>query len=155
MRRATRLEKVGDVVSEAQWAVTCSVMLAAGLASYFYNDGRDRHLESVLRAAAVIGAIGTGLFFVGEALATPPSGVPECDWSNLDQDLRPDCETPGQASRRAAGEGASHFVSSYLVGPAIEMGATTVGAIAGFLVALTTTRHPTDGRARRVMVDEN
>jgi hypothetical protein len=47
----------------AQWVVLGLNVVAAGLASYFYNDGRDHQLTLVLRAAAVIGAVGTDLSF--------------------------------------------------------------------------------------------
>ncbi len=78
-----------DGMAAAQWAVLLLTVLAAGLASYLYNDGRDHHIRLVLQAGVVIGLVGTALFFVGEVLSTPASAVPQCDWSNLGEDLRP------------------------------------------------------------------
>jgi hypothetical protein len=142
-------------VAVAQWVVTFLTASAAGLSTYLYNDGRDRSLALVLRAAAVIGVVGTVLFFASQAATPPPSSAPECDWSNIGPDLRPDCETTAEASRRAAGEGLSNLASTVLIGPMIEGAALTVGAVAGFLVAIATARRPTDGRAPRLVIDED
>lgn len=138
-----------------QWLVVALSAVAAGLASFFYNDGRDHHLKLTLQAGAVIAFTGTALFYVGEALTPPASAVPQCDWTDLGDDLTPDCESSAEASSRAAGESLDHFVSSYLVGPIVEFAAVVGGGLVGFIAAGSTGRSPSDGRPRRVLVDDD
>jgi len=143
-----------DGMAAVQWAVLLSTVVTAGVASYLYNDGRDHHIRLVLRASVVIGFVGTALFFVGEARSTPASAVPQCDWSNLGEDLLPRCETTAEAARRAADESGRHFISSYLIGPTVEFVAVAVGGVGGLLTAAATRRRPSDGRSWKVLADE-
>jgi hypothetical protein len=142
-----------DGMAVVQWVVLSLTLVTAGLASYLYNDGRDHHIKLV-HASIVIGLVGTALFVVSEALSTPASSLPQCDWSNLDEDLAPQCETDAEASWRAANESGRHFVSSYIIGPTVEFAAVTVGGVLGLLGAMATRRRPSDGRPREIYVDD-
>ena len=142
-----------DGMAAAQWAVLSLTVVAAGLASYLYNDGRDHHTRLVLRAGVVIGLVGSALFFVAEVLSTPASAVPQCDWTNLGEDLRPQCETTAEAARRAANESGRHFVSNYIIGPSVEFAAVAVGGVVGLLGATATRGRRSDGRPRQIFFD--
>ena len=138
-----------------QWLVIALTAVAAALASFFYNDGRDHHLKLTLQAGAVIAFTGMVLFYVGEALTPPVNAAPQCAWTDLDDDLTPNCESSAEASRRAAEESLGHFVSTYLVGPTVELAAVVAGGLVGFVAAGATGRSPSDGRPRRVLVDDD
>lgn len=137
----------------AQWAVLSLTALAAGLVSYFYNDGRDHHARLVLRADVVIGLVGTALFILG-GLSPPASSVPQCDWSNPGDDLEPQCETTGEASHRAANESGGEFLDDFVIGPAYEFIGVVAGGTVGLLVAKATRRRPPDGRQALLLFDD-
>jgi hypothetical protein len=139
----------------AQSVVLGLTVVAAGMATFFFNDGRDNQLKRTTLAAAVIGATGTVLFFVGEALTAPASAVPRCEWTDVGNDLSPRCESSGEASRRAAEQSLDHLTSGYLLGPALEGAATLGGAAVGLAAAMVTRRAPSDGRRRRLLIDDD
>ncbi len=140
-------------MAAAQSVVLILTVLVTSVASYLYNDGRDTHLKGVLHVAMAIGIVGTGLFIAAEALSRPASAVPECDWSNLGDDLRPECESTGEASRDAAIKSWLHFRSSYIVGPTVEFTGVAAGGMLGLLAASATGRRPSDGRDRQIFFD--
>lgn len=143
-----------DDMAAVQWIVLVLTVVATAVAAYLYNDGHDRALKPMLVAVAVIGAVGTGLFWIGELMTPPASAVPQCDWSDLGDDLSPSCESSSEAARRAAGESGDHFVSSYLIGPTVEFLGVCAGGVIGWLVAKATRRKPTDGREGRILMDD-
>lgn len=144
-----------DVDMEAlQLIVLVLTVVATAVATYLYNDGHDRALKPMLVTVAVIGAVGTGLFWLGEAMTTPASAVPRCDFSDVGPDLSPTCESSGEASRRAAGESGSHVLSSYVIGPVVEGLGLGVGGAVGWLVAKATRQKPTDGRRGRILLED-
>lgn len=141
-------------MAAAQWVVLVLTVLATAVASYLYNDGFDRALKPMLVAVAVIGAVGTGLFFLSEALTPTASSLPHCDWSNLDDNFRPQCESRGEAMRRAAHESGAHVLSSYVIGPSLEFVAVCAGGASGWLLAKASKRKPTDGRRGRIAFND-
>lgn len=137
----------------AQWLVLGCTVIAAGVASFLYNDGRDRYLGAVVTACAVIGAVGIGLSVLAAAVTGPPTAVPSCDWSDLDDELRPRCESQAQAAARAAAE-SRQWLASAGTGIALETVGVTISGGIGLLVATATHHRPTDGRPRRLMLDD-
>lgn len=136
-----------------QWLVLGCTVIAAGVASYLYNDGRDRYLGAVVTALAVIGAVGIGLNVLAAAVTGPPTAVPSCDWSDLDDEFRPSCESQAQATTRAAAE-SRQWLASEGTGIALEIVGVAVGGGIGLVVASATHRRPADGRPRRLMPDD-
>jgi hypothetical protein len=51
-----------DGMAAVQWVALLLTAMAAGLASYLYNDGRDDHIRLVLQAGVATGMVGTALF---------------------------------------------------------------------------------------------
>jgi len=138
----------------AQWIVLALTVVATAVATYLHNDGHDRALKPVLVAVAVIGAVGTGLFWIGELITPLPSAVPQCDWSDLGDDLSPHCESSEDAVRRAAGESGDHVLSSFVIGPTVEFVGVSAGAAVGWLLAKASRRKPTDRREGRILMDD-
>lgn len=140
-------------MAAAQFGVLLLTVLAAGVVSFMYNDGHGTHVKTALQVAAAIGIVGTGLFIAAESLSRPASAVPQCDWLNLGDDLRPRCESTSEASRRAGTESSLHFRSRYIVAPTVEFAGVAAGGVVGLLAAAATRRSATDGRDRQIFFD--
>jgi hypothetical protein len=133
------------------------VVLAAILsliATFLYCDGHDRPLGAVLKVIAAVSAIGFGLALVSAALTNPASSVPECTYRTEHGQVVADCESTGEASRRAAGEAGSDFVERYIVGPIRDGAIVFAAGLVGMFAARATARRPTDGRRMRVITEE-
>lgn len=133
-----------------QWLLLLATAVAAGVATYAYNDQRDGALRRVLLLLTGLGVVSTGLLWLTIALTPPASSVPRCDFSSG----APVCESSGEASRRAAGESLDFFSETYLTGPLKDAGAIGLGALVGLGVAAATGRKPTDGRKPDLVTGE-
>lgn len=133
------------MLESAQWAVLVVSGVVAGVAAFVVRGGRERYLGRVVTVGVVVAGLGTALFWLGEVLAPPAGALPVCDFSDLDDDLRPACETAEEAMARAAGESREHLVSSYVLGPLLEGAVVSVGALVGVVAAGVTGPRPRRG----------